>query len=186
MRDGQVQQYSLLVALGQLLQIEELQKLHLDQAEIKYHINPGVVTIDQLIFRSQNIRLSATGTVSFEGKLRLESQLAVNEKMRSQLFQAIRSNFQPTDDPAYSAVGFQVSGTVGRPKTNLMDKLIGRDLKDLSSVISSFMGGSKSEKAKKKKEAEESAVAPSPSTPTAPANAPPPAPAQSPKPTASP
>ena len=168
LRDGQVQQYSLLVALGQLLQIEELQKLHLDQAEIKYHINPGVVTIDQLIFRSQNIRLSATGTVSFDGKLHLESQLAVNEKMRSQLFQAIRSNFQPTDDPAYSAVSFQVSGTVGRPKTNLMDKLIGRDLKDLSSVISSFMGGSKSEKAKKKKEAEESAAAPAGSpTPTA-------------------
>jgi len=186
LRDGQVQQYSLLVALGQLLQIEELQKLHLDQAEIKYHINPGVVTIDQLIFRSQNIRLSATGTVSFEGKLRLESQLAVNEKMRSQLFQAIRSNFQPTDDPAYSAVGFQVSGTVGRPKTNLMDKLIGRDLKDLSSVISSFMGGSKSEKAKKKKEAAESATTPSPSAPTAPADVVPPTPAESPKPTASP
>src|SRR5205807_2394310 len=138
------------------------------QAEIKYHINTGVVTLDQLIFRSQNIRLSATGTVSFDGKLHLESQLAVNEKMRSQLFQAIRSNFQPTDDPAYSAVSFQVSGTVGRPKTNLMDKLIGRDLKDLSSVISSFMGGSKSEKAKKKKEAEESAAAPAGSpTPTA-------------------
>ncbi len=186
LRDGQVQQYSLLVALGQLLQIEELQKLHLDQAEVKYHINPGVVTIDQLIFRSQNIRLSATGTVSFEGKLRLESQLAVNEKMRSQLFQAVRQNFQPTDDPAYSAVSFQVSGTVGRPKTNLMDKLIGRDLKDLSSVISSFMGGSKSEKAKKKKESAESAAAPSSSSPAAPADAAPPAPAESPTPTASP
>jgi type II secretion system protein N len=168
LRDGQVQQYSLLVAVGQLLQIEELQKLQLDQAEVKYHINPGVVTIDQLIFRSKNIRLSATGTVSFDGKLRLESQLAVNEKMRSQLFQAIRANFQPTDDPGYSAVSFQVSGTVGRPKTNLMDKLIGRDLKDLSSVISSFMGGSKSEKTKKKKESEESAAAPAGSpTPTA-------------------
>ena len=186
LRDGQVQQYSLLVALGQLLQIEELQKLHLDQAEVKYHINPGVVTIDQLIFRSQNIRLSATGTVSFEGKLHLESQLAVNEKMRSQLFQAIRQNFQPTDDPKYSAVSFQVSGTVGRPKTNLMDKLMGRDLKDLSSVISSFMGGSKSEKAKKKKGAEESAATPSQSAPAAPVDAAPPAPAASPTPTASP
>lgn len=186
LRNGQVQQYSLLVALGQLLQIEELQKLHLDQAEVKYHINPGVVTIDQLIFRSQNIRLSATGTVSFEGKLHLESQLAVNEKMRKQLFQAIRSNFQPTDDPAYSAVSFQVSGTVGRPKTNLMDKLIGHDLKDLSSVISSFMGGSKSEKSKKKKEAEESGAAPSSSTPAAPADAVPTSPAPSPSPTASP
>ena len=59
LRDGQVQQYSLLVALGQLLQIEELQKLQFDQAQVKYHINPGVVTIDELLLRSQNIRLSA-------------------------------------------------------------------------------------------------------------------------------
>jgi type II secretion system protein N len=159
LREGQVQQYSLLVALGQLLQIDELRQLHFDQAQIKYHINPGAITIDELLFRSQNIRLSATGTVSFEGKLHLESQLAVSEKMRSQLFRAIRENFQPIDEPGYSAVSFQVSGTVGRPKTNLMDKLIGRDLKDLGSVINSFIGGGKSDKPKKKKKAAD-AIAP--------------------------
>lgn len=157
LHDGQVRQYSLLVALGQLLQIQELQQLRLNQAEVKYHITPGVVTIDQLVFRSENIRLSATGTVSFDGKVQLESQLAVNEKMRSQLFRAIRDNFKPIDDPGYTAVNFQVSGTVGRPKTNLMDKLIGRDLKDLGSVINGLMGGGKSDK--KKKPAEEPAAA---------------------------
>ncbi|HEX4629716.1 MAG TPA: AsmA-like C-terminal region-containing protein [Chthoniobacterales bacterium] len=162
LRDGQVRQYSLLMALGQLLQIQELQQLHLDQAQVKYHINPGVVTIDELVFRSENIRLSATGTVSFDGKLQLESQLAVNEKMRSQLFRAIRDNFKPSDEPGYTAVSFQVGGTVGRPKTNLMDKLIGRDLKDLSSVISGLIGGGKS----KKKPAEEPAASASP-TPSA-------------------
>ena len=166
LHDGQVRQYSLLVALGQLLQIQELQQLKLDQAQVKYHINPGVVTIDELVFRSENIRLSAKGTVSFDGKLQLESQLAVNEKMRSQLFRAIRDNFKPIDDPGYTAVNFQVSGTVGRPKTNLMDKLIGRDLKDLSSVITGLMGGGKTEK--KKKPAEEPAAA-APSSTASPA-----------------
>jgi hypothetical protein len=164
LRDGQVQQYSLLVALGQLLQIEELRQLHFDQAQVKYHVNPGVITIDELLFRSKNIRLSATGTVSFEGKLQLESQLAVSEGMRGQLFRAIRENFKPIDEAGYFAVSFQVSGTVGRPKTNLMDKLIGRDLKDLGSVINSFIGGGKSDKAKKKKAAEAAAPAPAPSS----------------------
>jgi hypothetical protein len=169
LRDGQVQQYSLLVALGQLLQIDELRQLHFDQAQIKYHLNPGVITIDELLFRSQNIRLSAAGTVSFEGNLHLESQLAVSEKMRSQLFRAIRENFQPSDEPGYSGVSFQVSGTVGRPKTNLMDKLIGRDLKDLGSAINSFIGGGKSEKAKKKKAAAAAAAASEPDVTPAPA-----------------
>ena len=161
LRDGQVRQYALLVALGQLLQIQELQQLRLDQANVKYHINPGVVTIEELIFRSENIRLTATGTVSFDGKLQLESQLAVNEKMRSQLFKAIRGNFKPIDEPGYTAVNFQVSGTVGRPKTNLMEKLIGRDLKDLGSILTDFLGGGKS----KKKPADEPAAAAS-STPS--------------------
>jgi hypothetical protein len=186
LHDGEVRQYSLLVVLGQLLQIQELQQLHLDQAQVKYHINPGVVTIDELIFRSENIRLSATGTVSFDGKLQLESQLAVNEKMRSQLFRAIRDNFKPIDEPGYTAVSFQVSGTVGRPKTNLMDKLIGRDLKDLSSVISGLMGGGKSERSKKKKAAEEAARAEPSATPVPAESAPAAAVSASPSPSATP
>jgi hypothetical protein len=186
LHDGQVRQYSLLVALGQLLQIQELQQLRFDQAQVKYHINPGVVTIDELIFRSENIRLSAVGTVSFDGKLQLESQLAVNEKMRSQLFQALRENFQPINEPGYTAVSFQISGTVGRPKTNLVDKLIGRDLKDLSSVISGLIGRGKSDRPKKKKVAEEAAaVTPAPVESAPPATAAPAADA-SPSPTATP
>jgi hypothetical protein len=82
--------------------------------------------------------------------------------MRSQLFRALRENFQPTSEPGYSAVGFQVSGTVGRPKTNLMDKLIGRDLKDLSSVISGLIGGGKPDRKKKKAAEEAAAVTPTP------------------------
>ena len=160
LRDGKLQQYSLLVALGQILQIDELMQLHLEQAEVKYHISPGIVTIDQLFLRSPNIRLTATGTISFSGKLHLDSQLALNDKVRRQLFTPIRDNFQALKEPpGYAAVDFKVSGTVERPKTDLMDKLVGRDLRDLSGVISSLFGH-----AKKKKPGE--AVAPSP-TPTA-------------------
>ncbi|HZI33836.1 MAG TPA: AsmA-like C-terminal region-containing protein, partial [Candidatus Binatia bacterium] len=92
LRDGQLQQYNLLVALGQIFQIEELTQLHLQQADAKYHLSPGVVTIDELTLRSANIRLSATGTVTFRGKLHLNSQLAINEKIRDQLFKPLRSN----------------------------------------------------------------------------------------------
>jgi hypothetical protein len=150
LRDGQVRQYSLLVALGQMLQIEELTQLHLDQAEAKYHITPGLITVDELILRSPNIRLSATGTISFNGKLHLASRLAIDEKIRAHLFKPIRANFQPIEEPGYFAVDFQVGGTIERPKSNLLDKVVGRDLKDL---MNSFLGG-KSERPKKKKSPE--------------------------------
>jgi type II secretion system protein N len=151
LRDGEVKQYSLLVALGQVLQIEELTQLHLEQAEAKYHISPGLVTIDQLVLRSPNIRLSATGTVTLNGRLRLDSQLAINDKIRGQLFKPIRENFQPIAEAGYSAVDFQVSGTIDRPKSNLMERVVGRDRKDFVSGF--FGGGGKSDRPKKKKSA---------------------------------
>lgn len=170
LHDGQVQQYSLLVALGQILQIEELQQLHLEQAEAKYHVTPGLVTIDELVLRSPNIKLSATGTITFEGKLKLDSQLAINDKIRGQLFKPIRENFHPIAEAGYSAVEFQVGGTVDRPKTNLVEAVVGRDLKD---IVSGFFGGGKKadkEKKKRRKAAEESENGPEPvvsPTPTA-------------------
>ena len=159
LRDGRVRQYSLLVLLGQILQIEELQELHLERAEAKYHLSPGLVTIDELILRSPNIRLAASGTVAFDGRLKLNSQLAINDRIRGQLFKAIRQNFQPTDEPGYSAIEFQVGGTIARPSTNLMERLVGRDL---SSMINSFLGGGKKERAKKKKKQIEEATTATP------------------------
>jgi AsmA-like protein len=161
LRDGRVQQYSLLVLLGQILQIEELQELHLEQAEAKYHLSPGLVTIDELILRSPNVRLTASGTVAFDGRLKLDSQLAINDRIRSQLFKAIRQNFQPINEPGYSAIDFQVGGTIDRPSTNLMDRLVGRDL---SGMLNSLFGGKRDRSKKKKKQTEEAVPAvPSPS-----------------------
>lgn len=156
LRDGWIQQYSLLVLLGQVLQIEELKELHLEQAEAKYHLSPGLVTVDELILRSPNIRLTASGTVAFDGKLKLDSQLAINDRIRGQLFKAIRENFQPTNEPGYSAIDFQVVGTVDRPSTNLVERLVGRDL---SSVLNSLFGGKRDRSKKKKKQVEGAAPA---------------------------
>jgi type II secretion system protein N len=168
LREGQVRQYSLLAALGQMLQIEELAQLHLDQAEAKYHISPGVITVDELILRSPNIRLSATGTISLGGKLHLNSRLAIDEKIRAHLFKSMRTNFQPMEEPGYFAVDFQVGGTIERPKSNLFEKVVGRDLKDL---VNSFLGG-KSERPKKKKSPETAPATEGTETATTPAGPP--------------
>ena len=162
LRDGQVRQYSLLVALGDVLQIEELKQLKFDQAHVKYQIRPGVITIDELLLSSANIRLSAAGTIGFDGKLRLKSQLALNETIRGQLFRPIRDNFQPIEDAGYAAIDFQVHGTVSRPKTNLMRKLVGDELKDIGGVIDSLFGTRKSGRGKAAEEAAPASAAPPP------------------------
>lgn len=163
LREGRVQQYKLLVLLGQILQIEELQELHLEQADAKYHLSPGLVTIDELVLRSPNIRLTSSGTVAFDGTLQLNSQLAINDRVRGQLFKAIRDNFHRIDAPGYSAIEFQVGGTIERPSTNLVEQVVGRDI---SSMLNSFFGGKKDRPKKKKKPVEDTMTAvPSPSSP---------------------
>ncbi len=163
LRDGRVQQYRLLVLLGQILQIEELQELNLEQAEAKYHLRPGLIAIDELVLRSPNVRLTSSGTVAFDGTLQLNSQLAINDRIRGQLFKAIRDNFHRIDDPGYSAIEFQVGGTVERPSTNLVEQVVGRDI---SSMLNSFFGGKKDRPKKKKKAVENTMTTrPSPSLP---------------------
>jgi AsmA-like C-terminal region len=163
LRDGRVQQYKLLVLIGQILRIEELQELHLEQADAKYHLGPGLVTIDELVLRSPNVRLISSGTVGFDGTLQLNSQLAINDRLRGQLFKAIRDNFHRIDTPGYSAIEFQVGGTVERPSTNLVEQVVGRNI---SSMLNSLFGGKKDRPKKKKKAVEDATTAvPSPSLP---------------------
>jgi hypothetical protein len=126
-------------------------------------LSPGLVTIDELILRSPNIRLTSSGTVGFDGRLQLNSQLAINDRIRGQLFKAIRDNFHRTSDAGYSAIEFQVGGTIERPSTNLVEQVVGRDI---SSMLNSFFGGKKAKK--KKKSVEE--IAPPTSQRVAPGN----------------
>jgi hypothetical protein len=84
--------------------------------------------------------------------LKLDSRLAIDDRIRGQLFKAIRENFQPTSEPGYSAIDFQVVGTIDRPSTNLVEQLVGRDL---SSMLNSFFGGKRDRPKKKKKPTEE-------------------------------
>jgi AsmA-like C-terminal region/AsmA family len=160
LREGRVQQYSLLVLVGQILRIEELEQLQLDQAEAKYRVSPGLITIDELLLRTPNIRLSASGTVTFDGSLKLEAQLAINDKIHGQLFKAIRQNFQPISEPGYFALDFKVGGSIDRPSTDLMDRLVGRDL---SSMLNSLFGGGKTDRPKKKKKRNEAVMPAAPS-----------------------
>jgi type II secretion system protein N len=160
LQNGRVQQFAVLAAIGQLLQIEELTQLDLEQAEAKFHLNGNTVLVDELILRSPNLRLTATGSISLRGgKLALDSVLAINDKIRSQLFRGIRENFVATSEPGQYALQFHVGGTVEKPKTDLVERAVGADLKNLGGVIDALLGHGKG---KKKKNPEMNTPSPSP------------------------
>jgi hypothetical protein len=149
LQNGHVQQFAVLAAIGQLLQVEELTQLDLEQAEAKFHLSGSTVLVDELILRSPNLRLTATGSISLRGgKLALDSVLAINDKIRSQLFRGIRENFVATSEPGQYALQFHVGGTVDKPKTDLVERAVGADLKNLGGVIDALFGRGKGKKKK--------------------------------------
>ena len=162
LQNGHVQQFAVLAALGQLLQIEELTQLDLEQAEAKYHLAGNTVLVDELLLRSPNLRLTATGSVSLRGKLALDSVLAINEKIRSQLFRGIRENFVATSEPGQYALQFHVGGTLDKPKTDLVERAVGADLKDLGGVIDALLGHGKGKRKKKNAELATPSASPTP------------------------
>src|SRR5439155_21198773 len=85
------------------------------------------------------------------------------DKIRGQLFKPIRENFRPISEAGYSAVEFQVGGTVDHPKSNLVERVVGRNLKDF---VSGFLGGGKSDRPKKKKPADAATTQTEEATPT--------------------
>ncbi len=160
LQNGRVQQFAVFAAIGQLLQIEELTQLDLEQAEAKFHLSGNTVLVDELILRSPNLRLTATGSISLRGgKLALDSVLAINDKIRSQLFRGIRENFAATSEPGQYALQFHVGGTVDKPKTDLVERAVGADLKNLGGVIDALLGHGKG---KKKKNPDMNTPSPSP------------------------
>ena len=51
--------------------------------------------------------------------------LAINEKVRGQLFKMMRENFKPSDEPGYYVLDFHVGGTVERASGTCLPGWIG-------------------------------------------------------------
>lgn len=160
LRGGELRQYSLLNALGQVLQIPELQQLRLDDAHAKYHINPGLVNVDELSLRSQNVRVTGSGTIAFDGRVAVASHLGISDELRAQLWRPVAEKFSLPSEPGFAAISFTIGGTVERPTSDLLEQLVGRDIKDIGGMLNSLL---KSKPNKQKAKASDAAATASPS-----------------------
>ncbi len=114
-----------LVKLGELFQIDELQLLKLHDAKVDLTIGNERVTIDDLILKSENLIITGTGPVKFNGKLDIHARLLVNAKLQRQLKGVLGNNFVESENPGYRQLPFTVTGKMDNPRTDLLDKIIG-------------------------------------------------------------
>lgn len=126
--NGHVAQWELFRTLGQMLRTDKLQEINLQDAFIDYHIAAGKVFVDQLLLRSSDVSLSGQGIVVINGgELFLKSRFTIGYGIARQIPDFLLDSFAA--DPVSKAryIDFDVTGTLGSPKTNLL-KLIGKNL----------------------------------------------------------
>jgi len=128
--NGEIAQYQLLQELGKLLRIEELTRPRLDQAFAAFHVHEGQVLIDQLLLQSTNLRITAHGSIGFDGRIDLDAHLLINAKISAQLPDFIRDSFSPDATPGARFLDFKVGGKIDKPTTSLSDFLgnVGKQL----------------------------------------------------------
>lgn len=126
LRNGRMDQFPLLQLIGKVLQIEELKDLELRQAQLDLRAAEGKVFVDSLVMESLNLGLIAKGTSEWDGKLDLAARLSVNPKISRQLPGWVDAGFQPVPDSDHRDIGFNITGTVSRPSTDLLQVMMGR------------------------------------------------------------
>ncbi len=139
---GEISQVDFLKTIGEALKIEEIAHLRLDTAEAEYKVRGGEVRLERLYLATTNLKLEARGWIREGGRLDMDAKLFLNEKIQKKLPRLAKSNLEKADEH-YAALDFDISGTLDRPRTNLIERFIGEKLeKEVNRVLRSFFGGS--------------------------------------------
>lgn len=123
--EARMEPIELIRQLGELLRVDELRMLTLKNAEADFTISNNQVVVENLVLASENLMIDATGSAGFNGDLDLQARLHVNDKLRKETRGLLGKNFQPSETEGYAHMPFTISGSLARPKSDLLDKMVG-------------------------------------------------------------
>lgn len=136
--------------LGELLRINELRILELRNAQTALIIRDGKILVDRLELESANLLVDATGEAGLDGSLDLDSRFHVTQKLLRDSLGFMGSKFQTSDREGYAHMPFSITGSMSRPKSDLLDKLVGvRIGDDVGGLLKNLLRMPKKEKKKK-------------------------------------
>lgn len=145
--DGMFKGLGVLQMLGQIFQVPELAQLRARRAHSKIRIADKQVSLEGLAIDAGEIQLTAPGRVDFKRALSLQAQISLPEQMiRGKALQLFDKRFSAVDGAGRRSLAFQVTGTLDKPQTDLLEKLVGDNLGAvvggaLGGVVDQFLGG---------------------------------------------
>ena len=124
-KTGYLDQYPVLRELGRWTQIDELQRLELQQALSRFSIVGQDVKVDSLKLISKNCQVDLWGTVQSAEKLALNGRLTVSQFLSQKIPNELEENFATATDGRSRYLDFRVTGSLMRPQTDLFQRIIG-------------------------------------------------------------
>jgi len=138
-KEGSFKGLTILQMLGQLFQVQELANLKVKEAKLHASIGGRKIMFDEFLLHGGDIVLSAPGALDFDRKLDLHATLKLHERLLGgRALQLIGPSFSAPDPEGLRSIAFQVAGSLEKPSTNLMEKVMGEGL---GGMINQVLGG---------------------------------------------
>jgi len=154
-RDGRFKQLDLFQTIGKALDIRELSDLRLKEGSGEFRLGDKKIHLEKMTLSAVNLHLGAKGTVGFDQKVDLAAQLGLEEDLLKQLPELLRESFGKSEN-GQRLIGFRISGTTEKLRTNLLDQLIGQKVgRQFDDLLSGLFGTKNKDDEKKKKEEED-------------------------------
>jgi len=136
-KTGYLDQYPFLRELGRWTQIDELQRLDLQQALSTFSVVGQDIKVDSFKLISKNCRVDLSGTVESAEKLALNGRLTVSQFLSQKIPNELEENFATATDGRSRYLDFKVTGSLMRPQTDLFQRIIGNKEKFLKKILRS-------------------------------------------------
>jgi hypothetical protein len=124
-KTGYLDQHPVLKELGRWTQIDELQRLDLQEALSKFSVVGQDIKVDSLNLISKNCKVHLWGTVQSAEKLALNGRLTVSQFLSQKIPNELEENFVTAKDGRSRYLDFRVTGSLMRPQTDLFERIIG-------------------------------------------------------------
>jgi type II secretion system protein N len=157
-KSGYLDQFPMLQEIGRWTQIDELQRIDLEEADSNFRVVGPEVQVDSIRLISKNCRINLVGTVEESQKLDLQGRLTITQFLSQKIPNELEDNFLTADDGHSRYLDFQVSGSLQKPETNLFERIVG----DKRKLLQRLLRGNHSDRSKPEPVADSNRSHPSP------------------------
>ncbi len=151
LQDGRFHEFSYFEMIGQALQIKQLSDLRLKDSSAEARIADEKLNFENITLDASDLQLTAKGLARFDGKLQLTARLSAQNALIKQLPGLVRDNFSVGEGDT-RFIDFNITGKAGKPKTDLLDKIVGQKLEAQFDELVNGLFGTKRKKEDDKKD----------------------------------